>query len=59
MTSSCSDRVRIGFGSWSNRSRTLNDASTVFGKFLLDFGLQFYVAGSFCVAGAVFGDVRR
>ena len=43
----------IMFGSWSNRSRTVNDpsASTVFGKFLLDFGMQF------CVAGAVFGEV--
>ena len=24
----------IGFGSWSNRSRVVNDTSTVFGKFL-------------------------
>ena len=38
-------------GSWSNRPRALNDASTVFRKFLLDFGMQF------CVAGAVFGKV--
>ena len=39
------------FGSWSNRPRIVNDASIVFGKFLLDFGMQF------CVAGAVFGEV--
>ena len=42
---------RIMFGSWSNRPRIGNDASTVFGKFFLDFGVQF------CVAGAVFGEV--
>ena len=29
-----SDHGWIGFGSWSNRPRALNDASTVFGKFL-------------------------
>ena len=51
MTSSCSDHGRIMFGSWSNRPRIGNDASTVFGEFLLDFGVQF------CVAGAVFGEV--
>ncbi len=39
------------FGSWSNRPRTLKDASTVFGKFPLDFVVRF------CVAGAVFGDL--
>ena len=38
-------------GSWSNRPRILNDVSTVFGQFLLDFGMQLFVAG------AVFGDV--
>ena len=38
-------------GSWSNRPRAVNNTSTVFGKFLLDFGMQF------CVAGAVFGEV--
>ena len=43
--------ARIMFGSWSNRPRIVNDASTVFGKFLLDFGVQF------CGAGAVFGEV--
>ena len=44
-------QFRIMFGSWSNRPRIGIDASTVFGKFLLDFGVQF------CVAGAVFGEV--
>ena len=42
---------RIMVGSWSNRPRIGIDASTVFGKFFLDFGIQF------CVAGAVFGEV--
>ena len=51
MTSSCSDHARIGFGSCSNRPRIGIDVSTVFGQFLLDFGMQF------CVAGAVFGEV--
>ena len=51
MTSSCLDHARIMVGSWSNRSRIVNDTSTVFGQFLLDFGMQF------CVAGAVFGEV--
>ena len=51
MTSSCSDHARIGFGSCSNRPRIGIDTSTVFGQFLLDFGMQF------CVAGAVFGEV--
>ena len=45
-----SDLGPIGFGS-SNRPRIVNDASTVFGKFLSDFGMQFFVAG------AVFGEV--
>ena len=39
------------FGSCSNRPRIGNDASTVFGKFFFDFGVQF------CVAGGVFGEV--
>ena len=39
------------FGSCSNRPRIGNDASTVFCKFFLDFGVHF------CVAGAVFGEV--
>ena len=51
MTSSCSDHVRIGLGSCSDRSRIGIDASTVFGKFFFDFGLQF------CVAVAAFGEV--
>ena len=38
-------------GSFSDRSRIGNDASTVFGKCFVDFGVQF------CVAGAVFGEV--
>ena len=42
---------RIGFGSWSNQPRIVNDASTVFGKFLSDFGMQLFVAGT------VFGEV--
>ena len=41
----------IMFGSWSNRPRIVNDASTVFGKFFLDLGVQFFVAG------AVFSEV--
>ena len=44
--------ARIMFGSCSNRPRIVNDTSTVFGQFLLDFGMQF------CVAGAVFGEVE-
>ena len=53
MTSSCSDHGRVMVESWSNRPRIVNDSSTVLGKFLLDFGVQF------CVAGAVFGEVGR
>ena len=48
---SWSERSRIGLGSWSDRSRIGNDVSAVFGKFLSDLGW------SFCVAGAVFGEV--
>ena len=48
MLGSCSDRVRIMFES---AAHYVNDTSTVFGQFLLDFGMQF------CVAGAVFGEV--
>ena len=51
MVGSCSDHVRTMFGSWSNRPRIGNDASTVLGKFFLDFGVQFRVAG------AAFGEV--
>ena len=36
-------------GSFPNRPRNANDVSSVFSRFLLDFGLLF------CVAGAVFG----
>ena len=38
-------------GSWSNRPRIVNTISTVFREFRFDFGM------SFCVAGAVFGEV--
>ena len=51
MTNPCSSHARIMVGSCSNRPRIVNDVSTVLGKFLLDFGVQF------CVAGAVFGEV--
>ena len=51
MTISCSDRVQIMVGSSAQLSAIVNDASTVFGQFLLDFGMQF------CVAGAAFGEV--
>ena len=51
MTSSCPNHGRIMFGSWSNQPRIVNDGSTVFGKFLVDVGVLF------CVAGAIFGDV--
>ena len=42
---------RNGLGSFSDRPRIGNDVSAVFSKFLLDVGW------SFCVAGAVFGEV--
>ena len=42
---------RVILGSCSDRSRIGNDVSAVFIKFLSDVGL------SFCVAGAVFGEV--
>ena len=47
MTSSWSDHSRIMVES----SAIVNDASIVCGKFLLDLGVHF------CVAGAVFGEV--
>ena len=55
LTVSCSDHsrimhARIVVGSWSDRSRIGNDVSAVFEKFVRNFG------GSFCVAGAVFGE---
>ena len=48
---SWSERSRIILGSFSDRSRIGNDVSAVFSKFLSDVGW------SFCVAGAVFGEV--
>ena len=48
---SWSDPARILLGSCSDRSRIVNDVSAVFEKFVRNFG------ESFCVAGAVFGDV--
>ena len=52
LTVSWSDHSRIIVGSCSDRSRIVkNDVSAVFEKFVRNFG------GSFCVAGAVFGDV--
>ena len=50
---SCSDHARIILGSCSDRSRIGNDVSPVFSQFLSDVGW------SFCVAGAVFGEVGR
>ena len=48
---SWSDHARIMVGSFSDRSRIGNDVSAVFSKFLSDVGW------SFCVAGAIFGEV--
>ena len=48
---SWSDHARIMVGSCSDRSRIGNDVSPVFSYFLSDLGW------SFCVAGAVFGEV--
>ena len=48
---SWSERSRIILGSFSDRSRIGNDVSPVLSKFLSDVGW------SFCVAGAVFGEV--
>ena len=50
---SFSDRSRIVLGTVSDRSRIGNDVSPVFSKFLSD------VVCSFCVAGAIFGEVGR
>ena len=50
-TVSWADPARIILGSWSDRSRIVNDVSSVLDKFLGNFG------ASFCVAGAAFGDV--
>ena len=51
VTVSWSDPARVILGSCSDRSRIGNDVSAVFEKFVRNFG------ESFCVAGAVFGDV--
>ena len=48
---SWSDHARIILGSFSDRSRIVNDVSAVLRSFLSDVGW------SFCVAGAVFGEV--
>ena len=48
LTGSWSDHSRIRLGS---AAHCINDVSAVFRKFLSDFGR------SFCVAGAVFGEV--
>ena len=48
---SCSDHARIILGSCSDRPRMGNDVSPVFRTFLP------HVKWSFCVAGAVFGEV--
>ena len=53
LTVSLSDHGRIMVGSLSDRSRIVNDTSPVFGKFL------YYFVMSFCVAGAVFGEVGQ
>ena len=53
MMISCSNHGRIMVGSFSDRSRIVNDASTVFGKCFVDFGVQF------CVAGAVFSQLEQ
>ena len=50
LTVSFSDPARIMVGSCSDRSRIGNDVAAVFEKFVRNFG------GSFCVAGAVFGE---
>ena len=50
MTVSCSDHSRILLGMVSDRSRIVIDVSSVFEKFLQNFG------ESFCVAGVVFGE---
>ena len=51
LTGSWSERSRVMLGSFSDRPRIGNDVSAVFSKFLSDFGR------SFCVTGAVFGEV--
>ena len=53
LTVSCSDHGRIMLETVSDRSRNVNDVSSVLDKFLGNFG------ESFCVAGAVFGEVGQ
>ena len=53
MLGSCSDHGRIMVGSCSDRPRIGTDVSSVLDKFLGTFG------GSFCVAGAVFGEFAQ
>ena len=53
VTVSCSDHARIMVGTVSDRSRIVIDVSSVFEKFLQNFG------ESFCVAGAVFGEFAQ
>ena len=53
LTVSCSDHARIMLGSCSDRSRIVNDVSSVLDKFLGNFG------ESFCAAGAVFGEFNN
>ena len=53
LTGSFSDHARIILKMVSDRPRIGNDVSAVFSKFLSDFGR------SFCVAGAIFGEVGR
>ena len=53
LTVSWSDHARIMLGTVSDRSRIVNDVSSVFVKFLSYFGLSFFVAG------AVFGEVEQ
>ena len=63
LTVSFSDHGRIMVGSWSHHGRIMvgsfsdcprigNDVSPVFKDFVRNFAMQF------CVAGAVFGEVR-
>ena len=46
VTVSFSDHARIILGSWSDRSRIVNDRSSVLEKFLSNFGESFGVAGT-------------
>ena len=46
LTVSWSDHARIMVGSCSDRPRIGNDVSSVFSKFLRNFGRSFFVAGA-------------